>query len=90
MNLNRSEIMKNAWTLYRTIFGGAKGRNIFRAALRLAWREAKRAASLAALDAKRTVAQKTAHAALTALEAKERWTATDYAQAETLRRAAYA
>lgn len=89
MKLNRSEIMKNAWILYRTIFGGAKGRNIFRAALRQAWRDAKRAVALAALDAKSTVAQKAARVALVTLEAKDRWTPADYTQAATLRQEAY-
>lgn len=83
--IDRSALMRNAWNLYRTIFGGATGRNIFRAALRQAWRDAKRAVALAALDAQRTTAQKAAHIALVTLEAKDRWTSADYEEAATLR-----
>lgn len=83
--IDRSALMRNAWNLYRTIFGGAKGRNIFRAALRQAWRDAARAVYIVARDAKRTAEQKAAHIALVTLEAKDRWTPADYEQAATLR-----
>lgn len=83
--IDRSALMRNAWNLYRTSYGGKKGRNIFRAALRQAWRDAKRAIVLAALDAARTVEQKAAHIALVTLEAKDRWTPADYEEAATLR-----
>ena len=83
--IDRSALMHNAWKLYRTIFGGAKGRNIFRAALRQAWSDAKRAIALAALDAKRTAEQKSAHIALVTLEAKDHWSKADYEQAAALR-----
>lgn len=95
--LNRSEILRTAWTKYRetaALIGLAKfSRKHFAMHLRMAWAEAKTLAfyvALAAEEAAEAIAhpdRADARAELVDINMKDRWTSADYSRASALNHA---
>lgn len=81
---NRSEIMRRAWEIYRTVFRLSQTKAAFRLALQDAWSEAKRAIAAAKRAAEESPRVQRIRDAILSLECKDRWTQADYAERDRL------